>query len=89
MSLDAFVDHILTGEIMTDPVIAGDGRTYERESILAYFDSRESNGMPIVSPLTREPMSKNITPNVDFRRAIDQFLELKRQEQADLEANRC
>ena len=73
MSLDAFVDHILTGEIMTDPVIAEDGRTYERESILTYFKSRDHNRLPIVSPWTREPMGKSLKPNIDFKRAIDQF----------------
>ena len=75
MSLDVFVDHILTGEIMTNPVIAEDGRTYERESILMYFKSREQNRMPIVSPWTRQQMGKSVRPNVDFKRAIDQYLD--------------
>ena len=73
MSLDAFVDHILTGEVMTDPVIAEDGRTYEKESILEYFRSRDHNRLPIVSPWTREPIGKSLKPNIDFKRAIDQF----------------
>ena len=60
MSLDAFVDHILTGEVMTDPVIAEDGRTYEKESILEYFRSRDHNRLPIVSPWTREPSGKSL-----------------------------
>lgn len=74
-TLDSFVDHILTGEIMTNPVFAEDGRTYERESIIAYFKSRDDNRMPIISPLTREVMGKTLRPNIDFKRAIDQYLE--------------
>jgi len=70
---DALVDHILTGDLMVDPVIAEDNRTYDREAICSWFASKERNQEPITSPYSREVMGKSLRPNVDLKRAIDEI----------------
>jgi hypothetical protein len=40
---DAFYD-VITGELIEDPVIALDNRTYSRQSIIAWIDQCKANG---------------------------------------------
>ena len=55
----------ITWEIMTDPVIAADGRTYERQAILHWFQRRRT------SPMTNLPMnSQIIIPNIQLKNLI-------------------
>ena len=59
----------ITQEIMFDPVIAIDGYTYERESIL------EALGRSMLSPMTGEPMeSRTLISNHNTRSMIREFL---------------
>ena len=52
-------------EIMTDPVVACDGRTYERQAILHWFQTHNT------SPITNLPMeSQNVIPNIQLRNLI-------------------
>ena len=48
----------ISHEVMTEPVVAGDGHTYERKNIEEWL--RRSNA---VSPLTNQPMHRRLTPN--------------------------
>jgi GTP-binding protein EngB required for normal cell division len=60
-----FIDP-LTHAIMSDPVTAADGITYERKSIEVWFLKN-----PCVSPMTREPISnEDLTPNNELREKI-------------------
>lgn len=60
----------ITNEIMTSPVIADDGFTYERSSILEWFDRGR-----ITSPMTNEEMdTKTLMENTDLKYKIDEFL---------------
>ena len=62
------------GEIMTDPVIARDGHTYERKHITEWFRVRLS------SPLTNEVLpSAELMPNHTLKKVIDDFLARKSQ----------
>ena len=70
---DALIDHILTGELMSDPVIAEDNRTYDREAIESWISSKKTNSQILTSPLTREPMGAILRPNIDLKRAIDEL----------------
>ena len=79
---DAFIDHILTGEMMTDPVMAEDDRTYDRNAITAWFSSRKERGLPITSPLTMEIIGEKLRPNVDMKRAIEESKEAIARKQA-------
>jgi hypothetical protein len=45
-----------------NPVVADDGHTYEKEEILKYFKKLEEAKKPIISPVTREKMSKTLRP---------------------------
>ena len=51
----------ITQELFSDPVTAADGRTYEREAILRWFNSRAT------SPLTNRAISTNLVENVEIR----------------------
>eukprot|EP00446_Apocalathium_sp_SHHI-4_P008988 CAMPEP_0177167214 /NCGR_PEP_ID=MMETSP0367-20130122/8434_1 /TAXON_ID=447022 ORGANISM="Scrippsiella hangoei-like, Strain SHHI-4" /NCGR_SAMPLE_ID=MMETSP0367 /ASSEMBLY_ACC=CAM_ASM_000362 /LENGTH=358 /DNA_ID=CAMNT_0018613307 /DNA_START=20 /DNA_END=1093 /DNA_ORIENTATION=+ len=59
-------------EIMSQPVFAADGVTYERENILAYFSSGRRT-----SPSTGEVLSSlELLPNLALREAIESYMEL-------------
>ena len=46
----------------TDPVVASDGRSYERSAILSVL--RDGNGL---SPLTRDPLQATFYPNLALK----------------------
>ena len=53
---------------MSDPVIGGDGNTYERNAIVQWLRSNP------VSPLTRQPMNaSSLKPNYALKSAIERF----------------
>ena len=61
----------ITQEIMTDPVMALDGHSYERDAIQTWFGSGRSR---IKSPLTNETLASDlITPNHTLRKVIQDF----------------
>ena len=56
----------ITLSLMTDPVVAMDGKSYERSAIEAYF-AKAGSPRP-ASPITREPLtSQTLVPNVNLR----------------------
>jgi len=55
----------ITHEVMTDPVVASDGMTYERQAIREVLD--RGNGL---SPLTREVLARDVFPNFGLRKCI-------------------
>jgi len=58
----------LSQEIMTDPVIAADGHTYERAMIAEWLRVNPS------SPLTREPLtSTQLIPNHTLKKVIEEW----------------
>ena len=57
----------LTLEKMKDPVVASDGRTYERLAIMELM--RKSRG-PALSPFSREPLQPHLFANVNLRSRI-------------------
>lgn len=54
-------------EIMTDPMTAEDGFSYEKNTIEEWFRIRDANQNPITSPITNAPMGRNIVPNLNLR----------------------
>ena len=58
----------LTLELLVDPVMAKDGRIYERSHILAWL-SRNAT-----SPVTREPMGTELTPVPLIRNTIEKLV---------------
>ncbi|CAD7937727.1 unnamed protein product [Amoebophrya sp. A25] len=64
----------LSGELLTDPVVATDGYSYERNCIQAYF--QQQVGPPYRSPSTGQVLASNfLISNVALRRAIDSWLQ--------------
>jgi hypothetical protein len=63
----------ITQEVMTDPVVASDGHTYEREAIEGWI--ARSPACP-TSPMTRERIEPNVLlPNLTLQRLIHRYLE--------------
>ena len=59
----------ISQEVMTDPVLAADGHTYEREMIAEWLRIRRT------SPLTNEQMpSTNLMPNITLKKVIEGWL---------------
>jgi hypothetical protein len=60
----------ITQEIMFDPVVASDGRTYERNAIQTWLSTKNT------SPMTKEPIiDKTLRTNWAIRSAIQRFLD--------------
>jgi serine/threonine protein kinase len=59
----------ITHEVMHDPVICADGKSYERAAIEAWLQTHDS------SPSTNLPLeNKQLTPNIALRATIGKFL---------------
>jgi Mg-chelatase subunit ChlD len=59
----------ITGEVMTDPVIATDGNTYERKAILEWIEKNDK------SPITGEALHSNaVVPNLALKSTIEKML---------------
>ena len=64
----------ITYELFHDPVIGGDGHTYERENITAWIQKHAT------SPITREPMNlSSLRPNYIVKKMVEDFLSLSLQ----------
>ena len=62
---------VISMEVMVDPVIAADGKSYERASIEAYW--KQQGGTPI-SPVTREVLpTSNLVPNINLRSICHEY----------------
>lgn len=66
----------ISKKLMSDPVVAEDGETYEREAIENFFREKEKYESPITSPANGKPMGKTITSNNVLRRQINDFLSI-------------
>ena len=59
----------LSRERFVDPVVAGDGFSYERVHILAWIE--EEGGEAATSPITRRPMGASLVPNHALRQTLE------------------
>ena len=66
--VDRFICPI-THEIMNDPVVATDGRHYERKAIELWLDKHHT------SPIDRKEMKKSLCSDLDLKREINTFRE--------------
>ncbi|KAF2746266.1 U-box-domain-containing protein [Sporormia fimetaria CBS 119925] len=65
---DYLIDGI-TFEIMHDPVVTKNGRSYERATLIEHLKRSATD------PLTREPLSiKELRPNIHLKEACEEFL---------------
>jgi hypothetical protein len=63
----------ITKVIMEDPVVASDGHTYDRASIENWINQCTRYSRPVVSPLTRDPLTDVLTPNHALKRLIEDY----------------
>ena len=73
-AIDAMADDWLcpiTCELPIDPVIAEDGRTYERSAIEAHIRARHAE---LKSPMTNEPMGPRLLPNAQARSTMEKLV---------------
>lgn len=63
----------ITIEIFKDPVVAGDGFTYEENAIRRHIESRLRRGLPVTSPKTNAAMAMGCTVNKDKIIAVTAF----------------
>eukprot|EP00964_Phaeocystis_antarctica_P161122 scaffold133207_cov66-Phaeocystis_antarctica.AAC.4 len=63
----------ITAELPIDPVIAEDGRCYERCAIEEWFE-RQAQAQ-VKSPVTNEPMGKRLLPAVQVRNSLKRLVE--------------
>jgi len=63
------VEHLcpISFQIMRDPVVAGDGHTYERDSIETWLKTKDT------SPLTGQVIPKTTTPNFALKKLITEW----------------
>jgi hypothetical protein len=72
-SSQKFIDPI-TLDIMNDPVIAADGKTYDRYSITLWFENQKSRGFRLTSPLTNISLeTDSLTENKQLKEELDTF----------------
>ena len=65
---------------MQDPVLAADGHSYERREIVRHFDLGKRT-----SPMTGAQLPHtHLTPNINLKKAIQNFLEEVRQFDCEL-----
>ncbi|EGD82298.1 hypothetical protein PTSG_02966 [Salpingoeca rosetta] len=72
----------ITLELMTDPVVASDGNTYERAAIEDWMrrDKR--------SPLTQEMLRDELTPNRNLRDALEAYIRAAQQQGSQRQGHR-
>ena len=58
------------GDVMQNPVIASDGRTYELVSIKEWIEVCKTTGLPVTSPLTRAPLTEVFKEDVKIKALI-------------------
>ena len=74
MNPDALTCPIL-GTLMSDPVIAADGHSYERRAIEEWFRAQPTMASAVVSPMTGQPLaSRTLIPNIALRKAVRDFV---------------
>jgi hypothetical protein len=60
----------ISGDVMQDPVIADDGRTYDRRMITTWFEACRTRMVPITSPWTRELISTTLREDTMLKKKI-------------------
>ena len=62
---------VLTGTHIRDPARAEDGEIYDFTTLSEWFDSREADGLPIISPRTLAPMGRTLTRDAEALARLD------------------
>jgi len=75
--LDEHLRCPISYELFWDPVVCNDGYTYERESLLKWFDTLINSGHELTSPMTGESVDARVVSNKVLWCKIDDVIEQK------------
>jgi hypothetical protein len=65
---------VISGDLMTDPVMASDGHSYSRDSITEWMQTCTRERRQPTSPMTREVLtSTDLQPNITLKKAIEEY----------------
>ena len=67
----------ISGELMREPVVIGDGRSYEKRVIDEWFSTLKRESKPLTSPLTRAQVSGELQENLNLKNVIARAVEEK------------
>jgi hypothetical protein len=67
----------ISGELMREPVVIGDGRSYEKTVIDEWFSTLKREKKPLTSPLTRAQVSGKLQDNLNLKNVIARAVEEK------------
>lgn len=70
----------ISHEVMSDPVVACDGHTYERRAITEWLQACAGRRAPTKSPMTLLPMQPGLVPNHSLRSLIREWQEQQQQQ---------
>lgn len=65
----------LSGALLTDPVIASDGITYDRAALHAFAAAEAAEDRPLLSPVTGQPIARVFFPNQNVKRLVETAVE--------------
>ena len=66
----------ITLEVFRCPVVAADGKTYEREAIEQHIAKCSSEGRELKSPMTNDPLAHDkLSPNYTLAQMINEQIE--------------
>lgn len=69
--LEDFISCPISLDVITDPVVAADGYTYERSAIVAWLRHKRT------SPVNRQPLSQSsLVSNIAMRQLVDKYKEV-------------
>lgn len=63
----------LTYDVMSEPVMAADNITYEKEAILEWFKLLTEMNRPLISPITNLPITEAVQPNLALKAALSEL----------------
>ena len=63
----------ITMDLITDPVVASDGQTYERRAIVAHMEGRRRSQSVVTSPLTGVELQDTLYPNHLYKQLLEKY----------------
>jgi hypothetical protein len=64
-------------ELMHEPVMIGDGISYEKKAVEEWFSTQKRESKPFSSPMTRALVSRKYVVNLNLKNAIAGAVEVK------------
>ena len=66
--------------LMTDPINAADGHTYQRAELERWIETCRVKQQPLTSPMTKEPMASMFFPAHLIKSQVGEYIDQRRKE---------